>query len=183
MFFRISKLKWIEIAAVISGMLYTFLITYGSLWCWPAALISSVLFAYLCVQKKIYAESALHVFYFFSGIYGWYNWGQSEIFSPSSLGLDKNLEIIGLGILLIVIIGSLLRKYTDTKLPYLDVFTTVFSIFATFMMIYMIRENWIYWLVIDTVSIVLYWRRGLYVSVVLFIMYDILSINGLLQWQ
>lgn len=172
----------IEFFAVILSIAYTLLITYESILCWLAALISSALFIYLCYQKKLLAETTLHIFYFIMAIYGWITWGMAQNFEVNSYDISTNLLIIFTGFLLLIPIAWLLKKYTPAQLPYIDSFTTIFSFAATYMMIHMVLENWLYWIVIDTVSIFLYAKRGLYLAAMLFVVYTILAINGYFQW-
>lgn len=179
-----KKLPWnlTEIAAVISSLLYTVLLTYESIWCWLFAGLSSILYLIICFRRKIYAEWALQIFYLGSAAYGFGNWGQ-EFQLKQNLGVDLHLGIIAVGMLLIFISSYLLKRHTDSALPLLDSFTTIFSIIATLLMINFYPENWIYWIVIDSASIFLYYRRGLNLTAILFILYTLLSINGYLNWS
>ena len=172
----------IELIAVVFSIAYTVLITYENILCWPAALFSSILFIYLCYQKKLLAETTLHIFYFAMGIYGWITWGMASTFEVHSYGFKVNLFLVGIGLLLTLITGLLLKKYTPAKLPFVDSFTTVFSFIATFMMIHMVLENWLYWIVIDSVSIFLYAKRGLFLAAALYFVYTMLAINGYINW-
>lgn len=179
---KISHNRAIEALAVITGLAYTVLITYGYVWCWAAAIISSLLFLYLCFVKRIYAEALLQIFYVFTAIYGWIHWNDSGGNIASSLHWSIHGMIALSGLALVLISGTLLNKMTDAATPYIDSFTTVFSIFATLLMIRLIPDNWVYWIIIDTVSIYLYYRRGLYITVGLFVLYTILAVNGFLTW-
>jgi len=78
--------------------------------------------------------------------------------------------------------GALLERYTDAALPYLDSFTTWGSILTTWMVTRKILENWLYWLVIDSVSIYLYLDRGLYLTAGLFVLYLIIVLFGYRKW-
>ncbi|MEX0812382.1 MAG: nicotinamide riboside transporter PnuC [Chitinophagales bacterium] len=173
----------LEIIAVLSGAAYTILISYGSLWCWLFAIISSIAFIYLCFSKRLLAETGLHTFYLAMGFYGFYSWDTAEGgFAPISLGWEYNFIIIIAAGGLSIISGHLLKRHSKAALPYLDAFTTIFSIIATFMMVGMVLENWIYWIVIDALSIYLYSKRGLYLSALLYLAYIGLAINGLINW-
>jgi thiamine kinase-like enzyme len=46
-----------------------------------------------------------------------------------------------------------------------------------------ILENWLYWLVIDSVAIVLYWHAGYLATVILFVLYIILGIYAYVTWK
>lgn len=177
-------LRWnsLEVLAVISSLLYTILLSYESIWSWLFAILASIFFSILCFRRKIYAELALQGFYFATAVYGYLNWG-AEFKTLPPLDLNIHLYIIAASILLIGISGYALSHFTDSKLPYLDSFTTISSIAATILMVNFYPENWIYWIVIDTVSIWLYYQRGLKLSALLFLIYTLLSINGYLLWS
>jgi nicotinamide mononucleotide transporter len=67
-------------------------------------------------------------------------------------------------------------------LPIIDSFTTVFSVISTFMLTKKILENWLYWVVIDIVSVYLYFSRELHLTSLLFILYSIIAIFGYFSW-
>jgi len=68
-------------------------------------------------------------------------------------------------------------------LPYLDSFTTWASVVTTFMVARKILENWFYWLVIDSVSIYLYFDRELYFTSLLFAIYIVIIFFGWFAWN
>lgn len=175
----------IELAAVVTAILYVVLASYKSILCWAAAIVSTILYFILCWQGKLYAESGLQVFYLLMAIYGWINWKQNQNKSEIKIVkwpikwhminlLASAVATIGLGIAL--------KTYTQASLPFLDSFTTVFSIVATFMVIKRVLENWVYWIVIDAAAIYLYASRGFVLSSFLFGLYVILAAFGLFKW-
>lgn len=173
----------LEALAVAFGAAYTILITYGYIWCWPAAIASSGIFIYLCYSKRIYAETALHVFYVAIAVYGWATWGNggSEVYK--TLSWQTHLACTIGGAIACGVLAWLLRKYTNAFWPGVDTFTTVFSIMATFMMVWSIADNWYYWIVIDAISIALYAGRRMYLTAALFVVYTLLAINGAIVWS
>jgi nicotinamide mononucleotide transporter len=46
-----------------------------------------------------------------------------------------------------------------------------------------VYENWHWWLVIDSLSMWLYYTRGLYVTMVLFGLYLVLIALGMREWR
>jgi len=175
-------LKQIEWFAVICSIAYTVLLTYQLVWCWLFAILAAIAFLYLCYEKKIYAEFILQIFYLLMALYGYYQWDLSLFNNLEGLGWELNLGIVLIGLVLSLTAGFSLKKYSDAELPWLDSFTTVFSIIATALMVSLIPENWLYWIVIDTVSIYLYLQRGLKLTAILFVIYTFLAINGYLTW-
>jgi nicotinamide mononucleotide transporter len=61
--------------------------------------------------------------------------------------------------------------------------TTWASVVTTFMVARKVLENWIYWLVIDAISIYLYMDRELYFTAMLFAVYIVIIIFGWLSWS
>ena len=56
------------------SVLYLVLAIRESLWCWPAAFVSSVLTIVVMFGARLYSEAALNVFYAAMAVYGWYQW-------------------------------------------------------------------------------------------------------------
>ena len=71
---------------------------------------------------------------------------------------------------------------SNAALPFLDSFTTWGSVLTTWMVARKILENWLYWLVIDGVSIYLYLDRELYFTALLFAVYIVIIFFGYYQW-
>lgn len=169
-----NKARLIEVAAVTFSVAYTWMYLKGYLpWAFIPAALGAGLFAYICWNKKIYAESALQAFYI--GLAGLGIIGYGNDFQISGL---FHLILLSGAAIGTVVLGVILKKTTDAMLPFLDAFTTAFSLVATWLMINMIHENWLYWIVIDTVSIYLYAKRGLKLSSVLFLLYLLLALDG-----
>jgi nicotinamide mononucleotide transporter len=78
--------------------------------------------------------------------------------------------------------GFYFSTYTSAKMPIVDSFTTIFSIIATYLVTKKVLENWLYWIVIDVVSIYLYFGRDLHLTSLLFIVYTVIAIFGYFSW-
>lgn len=176
--FQLSPLqsKALEILAVIANLLYTFLYIRSHEICFLFGFIGSLSFAILCFQKRILAESGLQVFYMAMAIYGFANMG-------SEWRIEHYQWMYHLTLLVLAGVGAfalarLLKTRTNSELPGLDSFTTVFSIGATWLMMNFVHENWLYWIVIDVVSIYLYLKRGMPWGALLFAFYTLMAIDG-----
>ena len=178
-----TRLRGLEIMAVVFSLLYTLLYTYGYIICFLFAFLSAIFYLYICFKKQIYAESALQLFYVLTALYGYSHWNDTNGLISASLPVSYHLGIIVAGTALVAVSGFLLRRMTNAERPLVDSFTTVFSVFATLLMINLIPENWWYWVVIDAISIWLYFQRGLYLTAGLFFVYTLLAVNGLVQWE
>lgn len=175
-----------EAAAVVLGVAYLLLAMRESLWCWYAAFVSTAIFLVLFWQVGLLMESALQVYYLAMAVYGWWQWqhgsgGEAEL-AISRWDSRHHLAALAAVLLLSAVSGALLQHYTGAALPYLDSFTSWGSILTTWMVARKILENWLYWLVIDSVSIYLYLDRGLYLTALLFALYLIIVLFGYRKW-
>jgi nicotinamide mononucleotide transporter len=121
-------------------------------------------------------------------VVGWYQWRFKKEVSESKkkikqLPVIKHLINILLSSIATIIVGYILSKYTQAALPYVDAFTTIFSLYATWMVTEKILENWLYWIIIDIVSFFLYTSRELYLTGLLYIFFTVLAIFGYLEWK
>lgn len=173
----------IESIAVFFSILYVVLAMKENIWCWGAAAISVILYIYICYSAQLYAETGLQFFYLLMAIYGYFQWNKND----SNLKIQqwttaKHLLILLLGAFLTFLMGFYFSIYTNAAMPLVDSFTTVFSVFATFMVTKKVLGNWLYWIVIDAVSVYLYFSRGLQLTSLLFIAYTIIAVFGYLSW-
>lgn len=175
-----------EWLAVASSLLYVILITYKVLAAWIFAALSSVLYIYLCYSNRLYLESILQVFYFGMAIYGWFMWTSDDDTKDVTViqwPLKYHLYNILISGALMLLFGYIFDQYSNQANPYLDAFTTIFSLMATFMVAKKVLENWIYWIIIDAFSVYLFASRGLYMTSVLFILYTLIAIFGYFSWK
>ncbi|NQX91639.1 MAG: nicotinamide mononucleotide transporter [Flavobacteriales bacterium] len=166
----------IEIISVVFSLLYTVLYIDQSPWAFLFGALGAAGFVYLCFQKKIYAESALQLFYVGMAIYGYLNLGAE--WGETHWSWSAHAYWIVAGVIVTIGLGTFLKRNTGSKATYLDAFTTVFAVIATVLMMEFVVENWLYWIVINAVSSVLYFRRKLYFGSVLFAIYMILAIKA-----
>ena len=173
----------IESVAVFFSILYVILALKESIWCWGAATISVILYIYICYTAQLYPETGLQVFYLLMAFYGYYQWNKSDsTLQIQQWTITKHLLILLIGALLTFLMGFYFTIYTNAAMPLVDSFTTVFSVFATYMVTKKVIENWLYWIVIDAVSVYLYFSRDLHLTSLLFIVYTVIAIFGYFSW-
>ena len=178
-----------EMLAVFLSVTYLILAIRQNLWCWVAAFISTFIYSILFFDASLLMDSALNIFYLIMAVYGWYSWKYAkgidlhEKLDINTYGLLKNIKIIIILTIVSLILGFYMENYTRADFAYLDTFTTVFAIFATYMLTKKVLENWLYWVVIDTVSIYIYINKGFYLTAVLFVLYTILAFIAYNNWE
>ena len=181
--------EWVnlETLAVVLGIGYLLLAMRESSLCWYCAFFSTALYVWIFGDVSLYMESALNVYYMAMAIYGWLQWqrGGADKSGVKIVRWTARQHILGVAIILAASVtsGYLLSSNTAAKLPYLDSFTTWGSVFTTIMVAQKVLENWLYWIVINSVSIYLYIDRGLDQTAAMFFLYLVLATIGFLTWK
>lgn len=184
-FIATSLWEWL---AVFFGVLYLIAAWKQKIICWAFAFISSVIYAYLCFTANYYLEFGLQIYYVAMAVVGFVFWnrkGQGNQESEMKIqrwNLKKHSINILVSGLLTLGLGYFFSMYTHQEKPYLDAFTTCFSLTATFMVTRKVLGNWVYWIIIDLFSIYLYGVKGFYLTSVLFAFYTVLAIIGYFTW-
>jgi nicotinamide mononucleotide transporter len=186
-----TTLPVMELIAVIASLLYVVLAAKGNIWCWPAAILSTVLYTVIFYDVYLWMDSALQLYYLLMAAYGWFCWrknnGSNNSQSKTLLYSQWSLQRHGIAILaltlLSLVLGWLMANYTPAHFPYLDSATTVFAVFATYLVTQKVLENWLYFIVIDFVSIYLYIEKSLIPTAALFAAYVVLAAYGYWQWR
>lgn len=182
-----SGLSAWEACAVLLAIAYLLLAVRENILCWYCALFSTAIFTFLFWDVSLLMESALNVYYMIMAVYGWQQWkfggSNNSGVLIRELTTRQNLLIITAVLAVSIISGWLLGQHTNAVWPYVDSFTTWGSVVTTIMVAKKVLENWLYWLVIDTISIPLYIDRGLYLTAILFMAYIVIAIVGYLSWR
>jgi len=172
----------VESIAVFFSVLYVVLAARESIWCWGAACISVSIYIYICYTAKLYPETGLQIFYLLMAGAGYYMWNKENKEEIKEWNELKHLGIILLGAILTFFMGFYFSIYTDSVMPITDSFTTIFSLIATYMVVKKVLGNWLYWIIIDLVSVYLYFNRDLHLTSLLFVTYTIIAVFGYFSW-
>ena len=187
MIFNYIAQNLLEIAAVIFAILYLVLAVRQNILCWISGIISSILYFFIMRSVGLYMEAYLQIFYVFMGVYGWSQW-KKEIINKENFVVhtwSKLHHFFALSMILILSFfsGILLSTFTDSSLPFLDALVTWGAVVATYMVAKKLLENWLYWLVVDSISIVLFISRDLWLTACLFGIYIAIIMFGFRLWS
>jgi nicotinamide mononucleotide transporter len=182
-----QALNFWEAIAVITALIYIYLAAKGNRWCFLFGLISSTIYIYLSASLKFYFDTLINSYYVVMSFYGWIVWSKNTEEEQSlvvkTLSKKAFLSCIVAGFVVTFLSGFSATQFSDAALPFLDAFTTVFSIIATWMVVKKQIENWLIWIVVDAVASGMYFYKELYLTSLLFIIYTIIAIRGYFKWQ
>ena len=174
-----KRLRIQESMAVLLSLGYTWGYLQGwTPWCFIPAGVGAMLFLDLCLRKGILAEAALQAFYIGMAAYGAWASAQPQDWTPRQWPPELHLISILSAALVTYLVAQGLRRFTSSRLPYIDAFTSIFSLLATWLMVRNHHANWAYWIVIDAVAIFLYAKRGLPLGAALYAIYLVMALMG-----
>jgi nicotinamide mononucleotide transporter len=176
-----------EIVGTITGVAGVWLAAREQIWTWPMGMVSTLMLIYVCLDARLYADVGLNVFYFVTSAYGWYSWLQGgelkEELPVSRTSVPQWMWLVGFSGLFAAALGYILTRYTNADLSYTDSATTAVSLAAYWMMARKKLENWIVWLVVDSVYVGIYLYKELYLLAGLYFVFLILATEGYIKWR
>ena len=181
-------LKFLEIIGFLSGILGVWLTMKKNRWCFPIGLINVTLSLYLFFLQGLYADSLQQIVYIILLLYGWYTWNttRSETQPPLVIGRLNSKEIFFTLLIIAIttlLLGTTLAEYTDAKLPFLDSFATSCAFIAQYFIARKKIETWILWMIVNVIYVGIYLNNEMYLYVVLFGIYGILTVMGWNSWR
>jgi len=171
-----------ELSAVILCFAYLILISFSKRFAWIFGILSSVIYVYIAFIGEIYLQAGLQFVYVLLGIFGFINWGKSAETKLKIWSLQKHL-LVGIPTLLFALLLGFIFSKTNQKLPYLDAFITTFAILATYLTIKSILENWLYWIVLNLLSMYLWYEQDLQLTVFLYAVNTLMAVFGFILWR
>lgn len=184
-FAAIPPAEWLAVALALA---YLLLAVRESRWCWPFSLASSAVYGVLFARGALYMQAALQVFYAGMAVYGWFSWTRADAGPGPARGVHRwslRRHAAAICALLALSLGSaaVLASRTQAAAPFVDSLVTWGSVIATWMVARKLLENWLYWIVLDTIAAGLYATQGFRATAVLFLVYALVAVRGYLAWR
>lgn len=175
-----------EMLAVGLALAYLLLAVRQNPLCWLAAGLSTAIYTALFWQVQLVMQSALNAYYLAMAVYGWWGWRRGgDDHAPLPIGrwpwIRHALAVL-IVLALTALTGSLLGQHSGAARPYLDSLITWGAVITTFMVARKVLENWAWWMVINSLAIVLFVDRGMALTAALHATYLVISIFGWRRW-
>jgi nicotinamide mononucleotide transporter len=180
---RSSPLEWLSLLA---GVGYALLAVRQSRWCWVLGALSSSVLVYLAFGARLPMQAALQAYYVAMSVYGFWHWSRQTDAAGVPIGIWPLSWHLGiwLGIAAVTLLfAPAIGSATQAAWPQLDTATMLASLLATWMVAAAKLENWLYWIVIDAVSVFLYSAQGLWFIALLYAIYLVIAIAGFHVWR
>jgi len=178
---------YIETLATITGILCVFLQTREDARAWPFGLIAVCLLSYIFFKGKLYSSALLNIIFIGLNLFGWWNWSRKDKeenvvkitnLLPSEIGIWTVITLAGT-----LAWGYFMASNTDAAYVYGDAFAIIASLVASYLLAQKKIENWLLWIIINVISIAIYYLQGLYQPAFLYTVYLGLGIKGFIDWR
>ena len=181
------RLDPLEVGGVLTTVACVWLAAVNSVWNFPLGLLAAGFYLLVFGRARLYSDAGLQVAFLLLTGWGWYQWAQAGPGQPELPITHASLpELLALGAAAVAFAaaaGYLFRRYTNAALPYWDSSTTAVSLVAQVLLSQRQVENWYLWIAVDAVYVLMYWRRRLYLTSLLYAVLFGLAVYGLRQWQ
>ncbi len=178
--------NYIELIGSCLGIIYVLLASRQNIWCWLIGILSCGLYIMVFFIEKLYGDMSLQVFYLIMGIYGWILWhskrNNSEEIKIHYIKLFQFIYLLVFIFISTVGFGYIL-SLTEDPIPYWDGFTNALGLAGTWMTARKYIENWLLWIFANIVCAAIYYYKGLYPTVVFYLIMSLLALRGYYLWK
>jgi nicotinamide mononucleotide transporter len=183
-----SPVTWLEIAAFVLAVAMVLANLRVNPVGWPLAIASSLLYALLFADSRLYGEATLQLFFVTVSIWGWWQWLRGTGSDGAALRvrwMDSRTRGLAAALTLAAwpLVALLLRGQTDSDVPWLDALATVASVCGQILLGRKFVENWIVWVGVNVFSIGLFAYKSLWLTVLLYAVFALLAVAGWRTWQ
>lgn len=172
-----------EWVAVVAGVIYVLLIMARHRAGWVFGGLSSLILMVLAARAQLPMNALLQCSYVVAAVYGWWSWTRAPRGRPIGLWHWRGHVIALAGcVLLSLAMAQLLAREGASAFPFTDSLVACVGLLATWLVARVYLENWLYWIVVDAVSIYLFFTQGLVLSSLLYVMYLVIATVGFFNW-
>jgi nicotinamide mononucleotide transporter len=185
--------SYVELIGTLFGLASVYFASRANILTWGTGIVNEIFLFILFFQVQLYADMFLQVYFFVVTLYGWYKWKtKTNANKISEINFRSRITIATA-----IVIGSVLFGFAFMNIhlylpnyfkiqaayPLTDSFVMVSSIVATILLAKKKIETWYLWIAVDLVSVVLYFKKGVYFLSLEYFIFLGLASYGLYHWK
>ena len=198
-----------ELIGFVAGVLNVWLVTRENIWSWPVGIVNAAFYIVVFAREGLYSDTGLQVVYLLLSVYGWWHWHtgverRAEVPDNTSGDVQQAvrrshvtsrepvivttlaprliLPLLGIGLVLWILLATITSRIPGVILPWFFSALVASSLVAQWLMTRKVCECWIVWIVVDLSYVGLFMMRGLHLTAVLYFIFFLLAVLGLVQW-
>ncbi|WP_137937994.1 nicotinamide riboside transporter PnuC [Chitinivorax sp. B] len=178
--------SWAEILGFVTGIGCVWLTWRQHIWNFPIGIANSALLLMLFVDARLFADATLQILFICLGLRGWWEWlhgirGEGPL-QVRWAGRNECLMAIAIAVGLISVMWPIL-SYVKGGAPFMDAAVTALSLVAQGLLNRKRMESWLFWIVVDLISIPLYASKQLYLVAALYVIFLGMATKGFFTWR
>jgi nicotinamide mononucleotide transporter len=183
-----SPVTWVEIVAFVLAVWMVVCNWRVNPLAWPLAMASSLGYALLFAQYRLYGEASLQFVFIAVAVWGWWQWLRGHGNDGAALRVHR-LSVRGRWAALAAVtvlwplIALALQRFTDSDIAWLDALPTAGSLVAQVLLGRKLVENWPAWVAVNVVSVGLFAVKGLWLTVLLYALFTVMAVVGWRAWS
>jgi nicotinamide mononucleotide transporter len=153
---------------------------------WWTGILGCAVFAWVFAGSRLYGDVVLQLFFIGASVGGWWNWLKGEAGAPVPIRWTPVRRLVAWTALSIAFAAAwawTTANYTDAASPVADSFVLGLSVLAQLLLMGRRVENWIVWIVVNSIAVPLFWSRGLHLTAGLYAFYWINAWWALWRWR
>lgn len=179
---------WLELAAVAVSLAMVGCNIRELHWGWPLGAIAALMYLAIFWRDRLYGDASLQVYFIAASLWGWREWLRGRRPDGTALRIERLGRrgwalTLGALALLWPACALFLLRFTDSTTPWSDGFVTAGSILGQVLLGRKYIENWLAWGVVDVASVALFIYKGLWPTVVLYVLFVGLCVVGWREWR
>ncbi len=183
----------IALISAICGISYTILAGKGKVSCYFIGIAGTLCYSYLSFINGFFGHMTLNLLYYFPmEILGIFKWSQhlkkeTREIVKAKLSLKERYIYITVAFILTFAAAFILKILGDTK-PFMDAFTTVFSVIGQLLTVKRCIEQWYVWSFVNFISLIMWIYAYIngsecFATILMWLIYFILGIYFLICWK
>ena len=190
-----------QIFTLVTGVLYIIYEIRQKNFMWVVGIATSLAAMWVFFRQGLYASFGLNTYYFVTAFIGLWHWRRDKKALKENIDVKEDTIVLNrlslktvLASAVIVVIGSVLLSegmsylheqglLAENPMSMLDSATTVLSAVATWWLVKSYREQWLLWIVADSMSVVLCATQQMWWMAALYLAYVAAAIYGLRYWK
>lgn len=184
----------IGLTACITGVICVVLTAKGHIGCYYFGIVNILAYVVIAFASQFYGEFMLNGLYYlpmqFVGIWVWKKNlnKETQIVKGKTMTL-KQIMLLSLVSIVLTVAYSFFLKELDGRLPLIDSMSTVLSVIAMVISVKMFAEQWLLWIVVDIITVIM-WVIALIskepnslIMVIMWTAYLLNAVYGYLNWR
>ena len=184
----ITKNSLVSLISGVTGIISVILCSQRKISFYFFGFIQLGTYMYLAWQQRFYGELIENVFYIITMLIGIVVWlknynTEEQIVESKRLSNRLFYIICSIMVFICILFGYYMKYFTDNTQPFMDSFSTVPAFIAQTLLMLRYREQWIFWIIIDVVSIFMWMFADNWIMVIQFIFWTMNCIYGYRKWK